>query len=203
MAARAAEIEVELIGSFHLAPVFRLAAHEVAHNAAVLEGIDDYLSQHGLTDRRGKPRYLLEQRARTSRQLGYWLARLSPELERKRTAAHEEDTQPTVRERSPERLAGLLAIALESGMVDFTPEIEQSLAPELVKRGWTPPPPTQGPPAGTGEDEERQEDGSEPEEEPGETEDAGQTMESPSIQAHEVELPPGTVIARVPPTRPA
>jgi hypothetical protein len=40
---RAAEIEAELIESFELSPAYRLAAHAVARNMAVLGAIDNYL----------------------------------------------------------------------------------------------------------------------------------------------------------------
>jgi hypothetical protein len=202
--ARAAEIEAELRGSFDLRPEYRLTAREVARNIAVLDATDDWLAEHGLTDRRGKLRPLVEQRVKFSRLLGYWLEKLSPELERQRIAAPEaEDAPPAMRKRSPERLAEFFQVALESGLVDQCPEIEA----ELVKRGWTPPQPKQAPVipnevgAGSGENENPREDGSEPDEGSASASSAnqvGDANESQSTRSRDPELPPGTVLARVP-----
>lgn len=49
---------------------------------AILEAIDRDLDERGLVDKGGKPRYLLNQRARVSRQLAHWLERLSQAIER-------------------------------------------------------------------------------------------------------------------------
>jgi len=47
--------------------------HEAARCIAILEAIDRDLDQRGLVDREGQPRYLLNHRSRTSRQLEHWL----------------------------------------------------------------------------------------------------------------------------------
>jgi hypothetical protein len=209
---RAAEIEAELIESFELSPVYRLAAHEVAHNMAVLDAIDNYLNEQGLTDRKGKPRYLLEQRARTSRQLGYWLEKLSPELERQRAAAQSEEEVTSL---SPEggikRLCELAVSAVEIDAFAEFPEIAQALEAQLVARGWAPPrrelsPEPIDPRSPDHILEGRDESGNSSEGDDGDEEDTptltalhGEGAPPPSA---EPELPPDTVPARVPPDRP-
>ena len=80
--ARAAEIASELTESFAFSPAERLAVHEAARCIAILEAIDRDLDQRGLVDGEGKPRYLLNHRSRTSRQLEQWLERISAAIER-------------------------------------------------------------------------------------------------------------------------
>jgi hypothetical protein len=80
--ARAAEIASELTQSFEFSPAERLAAHEAARCIAILEAIDRELDQRGLVDREGRPRYLLNHRSRTSRQLEHWLEKVSAAIER-------------------------------------------------------------------------------------------------------------------------
>jgi hypothetical protein len=79
---RAAEVEDELTQSFAFSPPERLAAHEVGRCIAILEAIDRDLDERGLVDRAGEPRYLLNHRARVSRQLEQWLTKLSAAMER-------------------------------------------------------------------------------------------------------------------------
>jgi hypothetical protein len=81
--ARAAEIATELTQSFEFSPAERLAVHEAARCIAILEAIDRDLDQRGLVDKEGKPRYLLNHRSRTSRQLEHWLEKVSAAMERK------------------------------------------------------------------------------------------------------------------------
>jgi hypothetical protein len=69
--------------SFEFSPAERLAAHEAARCIAILEAIDRDLDERGLVDRSGQPRYLLNHRSRTSRQLEHWLEKVSAAIERK------------------------------------------------------------------------------------------------------------------------
>jgi hypothetical protein len=206
---RALEIEAELTEPFELPPVYRLAAREVAHNMALLEAIDGYLSDQGLTDRRGKPRYLVEQRARTSRQLGYWLEKLSPELERQQAAA---ERQVEVESRPPEdgikRICQLAVAALESDMFRSYPEIAQALELQLIARGWTPPRHTlsldalnvSSPDLDPGLDAQKGDssDRDDGDDRAPATTGAAQA-EVMTLIAADPQTPPGTVVARVPP----
>ncbi len=81
--ARAAEIASELTKSFEFSPAERLAVHETARCIAILEAIDRDLDQRGLVDKEGEPRYILNHRSRTSRQLEQWLEKVSSAIERK------------------------------------------------------------------------------------------------------------------------
>jgi hypothetical protein len=81
--ARAAEIASELTQSYDFSPAEQLAVHEAARCIAVLEAIDRDLDQRGLVDKEGTPRYLLNHRSRTSRQLEQWLEKVSAAIERK------------------------------------------------------------------------------------------------------------------------
>src|SRR6266536_3568227 len=67
--ARAAEIVTELTQAFEFSPTERLAVHEAARCIAILEAIDRDFDERGLVDKAGRPRYLLNHRSRTSRQL--------------------------------------------------------------------------------------------------------------------------------------
>lgn len=80
--ARAAELASELAESFVFSPPQRLALHEAARCAAILEAIDRDLDQRGLVDKAGKPRYLLNHRGRISRQLDHWLEKVSEAIRR-------------------------------------------------------------------------------------------------------------------------
>jgi hypothetical protein len=84
--ARAAEIATELTQSFEFSPAERLAVHEAARCIAILEAIDRDLDQRGLVDREGQPRYLLNHRSRSSRQLEHWLEKVSAAIEREATS---------------------------------------------------------------------------------------------------------------------
>jgi hypothetical protein len=79
---RASEIEEELIRSFEFTATQRIAVHEVAHCKAILDAIDRDLDERGLVDRRGESRSILNHRARISRQLDHWLAKISPAIDR-------------------------------------------------------------------------------------------------------------------------
>jgi hypothetical protein len=80
--ARAVEIASELAQSFAFSATERLAVHEAARCAAILEAIDRDLDERGLVDRRGGPRYLLNHRWRVSRQLDHWLERIGQAIQR-------------------------------------------------------------------------------------------------------------------------
>jgi hypothetical protein len=83
---RAAEIAAELTQSFEFSAAERLAVHEAARCIAVLEAIDRDLDERGLVDKDGQPRYLLNHRSRTSRQLEHWLEKVSVTIERQATS---------------------------------------------------------------------------------------------------------------------
>jgi hypothetical protein len=70
--------------------------YEAARCIAILEAIDRDLDERGLVDKHGKPRYLLNHRSRTSRQLEQWLDKVSAAIanqtkERARTRAEFHD----------------------------------------------------------------------------------------------------------------
>jgi len=126
---RAAEIASELTESFEFSPAERLAVHETARCIAILEAIDRELDQRGLVDKEGKPRYLLNHRSRTSRQLEQWLGKVSAAIERK--AASE---QTPARAEFPDYMRALQRIALGH---DVTATAGDQLAAlkELLKLG--------------------------------------------------------------------
>jgi hypothetical protein len=105
--ARAAEVAGELTQSFEFSPAERLAVHEAARCIAILEAIDRELDQRGLVDKEGQPRYLLNHRSRTSRQLEHWLEKVSATIERQ--AASE---QAPSRADFPDYVRALQRIAL-------------------------------------------------------------------------------------------
>jgi len=105
--ARAEEIAGELTEAFEFSPAERLAAHEAARCIAILEAIDRDLDQRGLVDPEGNPRYLLNHRSRTSRQLEHWLERVSAAIERQSSA-----TQAPLRADFPDYVRALQRIAL-------------------------------------------------------------------------------------------
>jgi hypothetical protein len=74
--ARAAELEAELTSSGDFSSLERVAIREAACNMAILEAIDRDLDERGVVDKQGKPRYLLDKRARVSRQLEQWLSKV-------------------------------------------------------------------------------------------------------------------------------
>jgi hypothetical protein len=145
---RAAEIASELTQSFEFSPAERLAAYEAARCIAILEAIDRDLDQRGLVDKEGQPRYLLNHRSRTSRQLEQWLEKVQAAIERK--AASE---QPPSRAEFPDYVRALQRIALgedatatardritavkellELGTKATTSYLERPPQPELIKR---------------------------------------------------------------------
>jgi hypothetical protein len=105
--ARAAEIASELMEACEFSPLERLAVQEAARCTAILEAIDRDLDQRGLVDKDGKPRYLLNHRSRTSRQLERWLEKVSAAVARQ--AASE---QAPPRAESPDYVRALQRIAL-------------------------------------------------------------------------------------------
>jgi hypothetical protein len=146
--ARAAEIASELTESFAFSPAERLAVHEASRCIAILEAIDRDLDQRGLVDREGKPRYLLNHRSRTSRQLEQWLEKVSAAIERKAASeqapargefadyvralqriALGQDASATARD----RLAALNEL-LELGLKGTSSYLERPAQPELTAR---------------------------------------------------------------------
>jgi hypothetical protein len=145
---RAAEIAGELTQSFEFSPAERLAVHEAARCIAILEAIDRDLDQRGLVDSEGKPRYLLNHRSRTSRQLEHWLTTISAAIERQSAAG-----QAPLRADFPDYVRALQRIALgqdptgtardrlaalkellELGTKGTTSYIERPAQPELIDR---------------------------------------------------------------------
>jgi hypothetical protein len=145
---RAAEIANELSQAFEFSPAERLAVHEAARCIAILEAIDRDLDQRGLVDTEGKPRYLLNHRSRTSRQLEHWLEKVSAAIERQATS----EPAP-LRENFPDYVRALQRIALgqdptgtardrlaavkellELGPKATTSYLERSAQPELIER---------------------------------------------------------------------
>jgi hypothetical protein len=105
--ARAAEIAAQFTQSCEFSPFELVAVHEAARCVAILEAIDRDLDQRGLVDRQGAPRYLLNHRSRTSRQLEQWLGKITAAVERK--AASE---LPPPRGDFPDYVQALQRIAL-------------------------------------------------------------------------------------------
>jgi hypothetical protein len=146
--ARAAGLVDELTQSFTFSAAELLAVHEAARCIAILEAIDRDLDQRGLVDREGQPRYLLNHRSRTSRQLEQWLEKVSAAIERKAASeqapaqaefadyvralqriALGQDTSATARD----RLAALKEL-LKLGPTGTTSYLERPAQPELTER---------------------------------------------------------------------
>jgi hypothetical protein len=127
--ARAAEIASELTQAVEFSPTEQLAVYEAARCIAILEAIDRDLDERGLVDKEGKPRYLLNHRSRTSRQLEQWLDKVTAAIERK--AASE---RAPARAELPDYVRALQRIALGQ---DATATASDQLAAvkELLKLG--------------------------------------------------------------------
>jgi hypothetical protein len=130
MQARAAEIADELTQSFEFSPAERLAVHEAARCIAILEAIDRDLDERGLVDTDGAPRYLLNHRSRTSRQLEQWLEKVSAAIERK---AAKEPEPP--RADFPDYVRALQRIAL-GNEATATAHDQLAALKELLKLGF-------------------------------------------------------------------
>jgi hypothetical protein len=76
LAARAEEVRTLLIAELGIGREHWVVVHEVARLAAIIDAIDSDLDERGLTDRKGKVRYLVDARARYSRQLERWYEKL-------------------------------------------------------------------------------------------------------------------------------
>jgi hypothetical protein len=145
---RAAEIAHELTEAVEFSPAERLAAHEAARCIAILEAIDRDLDQRGLIDVEGNPRYLLNHRSRTSRQLEHWLEKVSAAIERQPASG-----QAPLRADFPDYVRALQRIALghdptgtardrlaavkellELGTRATTSYMERPAQPELIER---------------------------------------------------------------------
>lgn len=87
---RASEIEEELTRAFEFTATQRVAVHEVARCMAILDAIDRDLDERGLVDRSGESRSILNHRARISRELDRWLAKISPAIDRQTTRDDEQ-----------------------------------------------------------------------------------------------------------------
>jgi hypothetical protein len=81
MQARAAEIASELGKLHEFSLTEQVAVQEMARCIAIIEAIDRDLDERGLVDSEGAPRNLLNYRARMSRQLEQWLAKVSAAIE--------------------------------------------------------------------------------------------------------------------------
>lgn len=127
--ARAAEIAGELTQSFEFSPAERLAVHEAARCIAILEAIDRELDQRGLIDKKGQPRYLLNHRSRTSRQLEQWLEKVQAAIERR---ALSEQASP--RAEFPDYVRALQRIALGHDAA-ATPRDRLAALKELLELG--------------------------------------------------------------------
>ena len=135
--ARAGEIEAELRESFAFSLTERLAVRELARCMAILEAIDRDLDERGVVDRAGKPRYLLNHRARISRQLDQWLAKIEAAIERQSAA---EQPQPAAGR--AELVGELQRIALGHDRAASSRDRLSALK-ELLKLDETRPPPPQ------------------------------------------------------------
>jgi hypothetical protein len=93
IAPRVVEIVAEFTRSFEFSIVQRIAVEEVARGIAILEAIDRDLDEHGVVDKRGEARSLLNHRSRIVRQLERSLSRIAPSIERQ-TAARQAPSQP-------------------------------------------------------------------------------------------------------------
>ncbi len=146
--ARAAEIAAELTQSFAFSAPELLAAHETARCIAILEAIDRDLDERGLVNRAGEPRYLLNHRARVSRQLEQWLAKVSAAIERQSAreqtpvrgefADYVQALQQIALGRDPTATSGERLVALKQllslGLRGTSSYLDQSTEPELARR---------------------------------------------------------------------
>jgi hypothetical protein len=124
--------------------------HEAARCIAILEAIDRDLDERGIVDKAGKPRYLLNHRSRTSRQLEQWLAKISAAIERQSASEPEppragfadyvrglqrialgQDASATARD----RFAALKEL-LKLGPSGLTSYIEDPSAAEVTRRWY-------------------------------------------------------------------
>src|SRR6266516_6968415 len=145
---RAAEIAAELVDSADFLPPERLAVHEASRCIAILEAIDRDLDERGLVDKAGEPRYLLNHRARASRQLEQWLAKVSAAIERQSAreqtpvrgefADYVQALQQIALGRDPTATSGERLVALKQllslGLRGTSSYLDQSTEPELARR---------------------------------------------------------------------
>jgi hypothetical protein len=148
---RATEIADELTQAFTFLPPERLAVQEAARCIAILEAIDRDFDERGLVDKAGEPRYLLNHRARVSRQLEQWLGKVSSAIERQLANKQEspqaefadyvralqqialgQDQTATARDR-----LGALKKLLDLGLRGTSTYLEGGAEPELARRWRT------------------------------------------------------------------
>jgi hypothetical protein len=70
---RGREVAAALLAAPHTVPLDQIAAEEIGSLVALIEAIDSDLVAHGLTNRRGEARTLLDYRSRLSGRLERWL----------------------------------------------------------------------------------------------------------------------------------
>ena len=145
---RASEIADELTQAFTFSPPERLAVQEAARCIAILEAIDRDLDERGLVDKAGEPRYLLNHRARVSRQLEQWLVKVSHAIDRQKARE-----QPPPRAEFADYVRALQQIALghdptgtardrlaalkqlrDLGLRGYSSYLEGGKEPELARR---------------------------------------------------------------------
>jgi hypothetical protein len=127
--ARAAEVAAQLTESCEFTPVELVAVHEASRCISILEAIDRDLDERGLVDRQGAPRYLLNHRSRTSKQLEQWLKQITAVVERE--AARE---QGPPRADFPDYVQALQRIALGQEKTADASDMLAALK-ELLKLG--------------------------------------------------------------------
>lgn len=76
LAARAEDIRSLLIAELGLGREHWVVVHEIARLTAIMDAIDRDLEERGLTDRKGKVRYLVDSQVRYSKQLERWYDKL-------------------------------------------------------------------------------------------------------------------------------
>jgi hypothetical protein len=96
MSERAAEFAAEICAVCDFPFSKYPAVEQAARCMAYLTAIDDYLDEHGLVDRKGKPNYLIDKRARFSRELERWWTELVPTIDRHTAGQCSEPSSPEV-----------------------------------------------------------------------------------------------------------
>jgi hypothetical protein len=131
----------------------RLSPHLIRRADGQVDCLVRRLDERGLVDKRDKPRYLLEQRARISRQLERWLEKISTEIERQTAVGREvprAGSEDYVRElqrialgndahaRTQDRLVALrqlIALGVKGETAYLETPVEGRLGYWLMKRG--------------------------------------------------------------------
>ena len=125
---RAAEISAWLMASWHTIGLDQLAADEIGSIISLVEAIDRDLLEHGLTNKKGEARSLLDLRVRLSGRLERWLtvfgATPASRLAWVDTSSRADAVANAVREELAEG-ARLLAEARDRGDVPEAPGEQQ------------------------------------------------------------------------------